>query len=128
MTAGGRCVAEFSWLAACLPPARCPHGRPHAGGEEFMGWSHIMAGGLLMALSAPGCATREHNRPACRWGPAGLGFIAGGLIGGLGVNSLDLSGTKQTGAVVGGVLGGGALGAVVGAVGGHSALPAGAPP
>jgi hypothetical protein len=93
-----------------------------------MGWSHIMAGGLLMALSATGCATLEHNRPACRWGSAGLGFIAGGLIGGLGVNSLDLSGTKQTGAVVGGVLGGGALGAVVGAVVGNYACPEAASP
>src|SRR4029450_11966311 len=100
MTADARGVAEFSWLAACLPPARVPHGRPHAGGEEFMGWSHIMAGGLLMALSATGCATLEHNRPACRWGSAGLGFIAGGLIGGLGVHSLHLSGTHATGARV----------------------------
>jgi hypothetical protein len=93
-----------------------------------MGTSHITAGGLLIALVATGCASLEHNRPACRWAAAGVGFVAGGLIGGFAINSLDLSGTKQTGAVVGGAIGGAALGAVLGAVIGNYACPEGAPP
>ena len=93
-----------------------------------MGWSYIKAGGLLAALLATGCASLEQNRPACRWGAAGAGFVAGALIGGFAINSLDLSGTKQTGAVVGGVLGGGTLGAVLGAVVGYYACPTAAAP
>jgi len=93
-----------------------------------MGWRYITAGGLLTALLATGCASLEQNRAACRWGAVGAGFVAGGLIGGFAINSLDLSGTKQTGAVVGGVLGGGTLGAVLGAVVGNYACPEAPPP
>ncbi len=83
---------------------------------------------VLLALATSGCTTLTDSRPVCRWGSAGVGFVAGGLIGGFAVNSLDLSSTKQGGATVGGVLGGGAVGAVIGAVVGNYACPDGDPP
>jgi hypothetical protein len=83
---------------------------------------------LLLALATSGCTTLTDSRPVCRCGSAGVGFVAGGLIGGFAVNSLDLSSTKQGGATVGGVVGGGAVGAVIGAIVGNYACPDGGPP
>jgi hypothetical protein len=56
---------------------------------------HIAVGLLLSLPIAGGCGTLTTSRPACRWGAAGAGFVAGGLIGGFAVNSIDLSSTQQ---------------------------------
>jgi len=87
-----------------------------------MGLTRIVAGGLLMVLTASGCATFE-NLTACQWASAGAGALAFGLGGGFGMNALDLSGSKSGGAIIGGAVVGAGLGAVAGLVVGLYACP-----
>jgi hypothetical protein len=97
-----------------------------------MGRLHRLAAATLLACLAAGCAMFEGNRTACRWTAAGVGLVAGGLTGALTVNALDVSSTKQGGAIAGAAIGVGALGAAIGGIAGYYACPddpaAAAPP
>jgi hypothetical protein len=92
-----------------------------------MGRTHIVAGGVLVALAISGCALFE-DRTTCRWGAAGAGALAFGLGGAFGMNALDLSGSKSGGAIVGGAVVGAGIGAVIGLVVGNYACPEPLPP
>jgi hypothetical protein len=87
-----------------------------------MGRTRIVVGGLLMALTASGCALFE-NRTPCQWASAGAGALAFGLGGGFGMNALDLSGSKSGGAILAGAVVGAGVGAVAGLLVGNYACP-----
>lgn len=76
-----------------------------------------------MPVALSGCATLQENRTACRATAAGIGAVAGGLTAGFGVGSIDLSSSKETGAIAAGAAGGAAVGAVLGLVAAHWACP-----